>query len=185
MTSDTAITTARLQLRLVVEEDADHIFEYCRNPDVARYTSWEAHRTIDDARQYVAFVQRSHSDRPGTLRHVWAIRQRNSAQVIGTVDLIQRADDTAYTDFALAQAFWGHGLTTEAVAAITQWGFARIAALRQIRSTCLLANAGSQRVLEKAGFRLVKRELAQLGEKFEFQRQEVSRYEKRRPDHPV
>lgn len=181
MTDDTTISTDRLLLRLVTPDDAPDIFDYCKDPAVARFTSWPAHRSLDDARQYVAFVMAHDSKQTGSLRHVWAIRLRQHTTVVGTIDLIQREDDTAYTDFALAQPLWNQGCMTEAVRALTDWGFARLPDLRQIRSTCLTENAGSGRVLEKAGFILVRRESVRLNEKFGFESRDVSRYEKARP----
>lgn len=176
------ITTKRLFLRVIDAADAEDVFRYCSDPDVARNTSWPCHRSVEDARAYIAWALSKASHPPHLVHHIWAIRLRGDAQVIGTVDLIQDNATDAHTDYVLARAWWNQGLMSEAVRAVTTWGFDQVPSLKRVHSVCLTRNIGSGRVLEKCGFRLMRRELVQLGVKFDNQRLEASRFELPRPE---
>jgi ribosomal-protein-alanine N-acetyltransferase len=176
MTPDTAIRTPRLDLRLLALPDVDDVYQYGSDPEVSRATSWPAHRSINDALDFVSFVISSDSDHPGIVRHTWAIRLCDQARVIGTVSLVQDNDQEAHTDYVLARSYWSQGLMTEAVEAVVGWGFTRLEALERIRSGCLSSNVGSCRLLEKAGFRLAGRRIAKFGAKFDHQELEICYY---------
>lgn len=171
------IATTRLRLQVLGPEDVDDVFDYARDPEVARHTSWPAHETVDDARQFVSFVLAADSDVVGSLRHTWAIRLKEMEKVVGTVDLVQDDGATAHVDFALARPFWNLGYMTEAVNGVVAWGFGRLEDLERVRSGCLAANVGSRRVLEKVGFQERAHQMIQFGEKFGFQTLEVTHYE--------
>jgi ribosomal-protein-alanine N-acetyltransferase len=177
MTQNTSFSTPRMDLRLLVLPDVDDIFQYASDPEVSRATSWPTHTRIKDALDFVSFVVASDSDRPGALRHTWAIRLHDHARVIGTIGLIQDNYHAAHTDYVLARSYWNQGLMTEAVQAVVGWGFTRLEGLETVRSGCLSINVGSWRVLEKAGFRLVRRQTTRFGAKFSHQELEVCHYE--------
>ena len=179
---NTSVSTKRLDLGLLAVADVEDVYQYGRDPEVSRTTSWPTHRSIKDAQDYVSFAVASDSDLPGSLRHTWAIRLREEARVIGAIDLVQDNDLQAHTDYVLARSCWNRGLMTEAVQAVVSWGFNRLHTLERIRSGCLTANVGSWRVLEKSGFRLVSRQRTRFGAKFDHQELEVSHYEVSRSD---
>src|SRR5205085_887892 len=47
------LETERLRLRPCDESDVDALFAVASNPNVTRYTTWEAHRTPDDTRLFL------------------------------------------------------------------------------------------------------------------------------------
>ena len=48
------LKTERLRLRKVKLADADAIFrEYAQDPEVTKFVSWQAHRSLDETREYV------------------------------------------------------------------------------------------------------------------------------------
>src|SRR4051794_25284073 len=51
--------TERLRLRPFDEADAAGLFEYASNPNVTRFTLWEAHKSLDDTLAYVGPYARS------------------------------------------------------------------------------------------------------------------------------
>ena len=65
------LTTPRLRLRKLTMRDAQDIYRYSRDPEVARHVLWEAHRSIGDSRAYLRYM----------LPKPWAITAR-SASVI-------------------------------------------------------------------------------------------------------
>src|SRR5713101_6139022 len=48
------LETTHLVLRALVPGDADDIFAYAADPDMAQYTLWSAHTTLEDSRQFIA-----------------------------------------------------------------------------------------------------------------------------------
>ncbi len=59
----------------------------------------------------------------------------------------------------LGESFWGRGIMSEAVVALTEWAFAE-AGLVRLRAGVFARNPASARVLEKAGYQLEGRSQA-------------------------
>ena len=80
-------------------------------------------------------------------------------EAAGSIEIRPLADvnrRTAGLGYWLAEPYWGRGIMTEAVRAMTGYGFERLDLLR-IEAGVFARNAGSARVLEKAGFALEAR----------------------------
>ena len=60
---------------------------------------------------------------------------------------------SAEIGYWLGEAYWGRGIVTEAVSALTQWAFDNFD-LSRIYAGVLEWNPASMRVLEKAGYQL-------------------------------
>ncbi|MBX6342671.1 MAG: GNAT family N-acetyltransferase, partial [Thermomicrobiaceae bacterium] len=78
------LETERLALRPLRLADAGDVFAYASDPEVARYTSWEPHRSIEESRAFLRQVLAAYAvGRTGT----WGIVDRASGRVVGTVTL--------------------------------------------------------------------------------------------------
>jgi ribosomal-protein-alanine N-acetyltransferase len=141
------LETARLVLRILDPSDADDIWAYASDPDVARYTLWSVHTTREDSRQFIAWIT------TGNLA-CWALVLPENGSVIGTCFLHswKAAHRRAEIAFNLAKAHWGRGYATEAAGAVIQAGFTQYE-LNRIEGTCMLGNKASARVMEKVGMR--------------------------------
>jgi RimJ/RimL family protein N-acetyltransferase len=73
--------------------------------------------------------------------------------VIPQTDIYRR---TAEIGYWLGEEFWGRGIMTEAVKAVTDWAFENFEICR-IYAGVLEWNPGSMKVLEKAGYRFEAR----------------------------
>ena len=75
-------------------------------------------------------------------------------EVIGNIGLsnINKKDNNAELGYWLGKAYWGKGIVTKAVQQVVAYGFKKLK-LKRIYAKAYLSNKGSQRVLEKAGFR--------------------------------
>ena len=166
MKQEPIIITDRLKLTLLKIGDIPDVFDYAREPLVAKYTSWPAHANMDDSRKFVEYVIGKNSFEPGNRRHVWGIQVKDSPKVIGTVSFNQTSEQEGRIDYALGHAYWNKGITTEAVRGVVDWSFQTILTLKQINSGCLSLNVGSVKVLEKAGFRETERYTSVRGGKF-------------------
>lgn len=107
--------------------------------------------TLNDAREW---IQHATSESPKTS---FAIVVGDDA--IGGIGLILGFDiyrRSAEIGYWLGEDFWGRGIVTEAVRAVTEWGFVNYD-LTRIYAGVLEWNPASMRVLEKAGYQFEAR----------------------------
>lgn len=104
--------------------------------------------TLSDAEKWLDLVESAsgQDDFP-----VWAIRNESDT-LIGAVGLEgRRPTHRAEIGYWLARPFWGRGIMTSAVKAVTQHAFEQLG-LSKITAHVFSFNARSARVLEKCGF---------------------------------
>ncbi|KAJ9139083.1 hypothetical protein NKR23_g8069 [Pleurostoma richardsiae] len=78
-----------------------------------------------------------------------------AATFAGGIGLKPHADVEARTmevGYWIAEAYWGRGLATEAVAAFARWSFGAVPGLGRLEAGVFEGNEASARVLRKAGF---------------------------------
>lgn len=146
------LTTDRLVLRPFVDSDAEPLFACAKNPNVTRYTLWEAHRTVADS---VAFIRDY-----AVLRYMegmaepYAITLKPESQPIGTCGCFWAAQphQTMELGYWIGEPFWGKGYVVEACRAVLDFAFAEYGPER-MQARVIDGNAASERVLLKLGFR--------------------------------
>src|SRR5690242_18250731 len=106
------LTTARLRLSPFVEDDADDVFAYASDPEVAQTTSWQAHRSPSDSLAFIRFARGIAKGR------VWAVRLLTDDRAIGSISWARTAHDRGRIDYALSRDHWGRRLTSEAARAV-------------------------------------------------------------------
>lgn len=143
------LETDRLRLRAPSLEDAEDIFAFACDPEVARYVTWDAHRHRRDSEAYIAAVIGRSEAGEGV---EWAMEHRKDNIVIGTCSFFDwcPAHGRAELGYTLSRRYWGRGLTTEAVRAMVAFGFQRMH-LQRIQARVMQGNVASVRVLQKAG----------------------------------
>lgn len=102
--------------------------------------------TQDDARQWVAYVMTA---RPET-NFVVAV----NGEMVGSIGLLLHDDIERYSaevGYWLGKQYWGQGLITAALQALTHYAFGAFE-LTRIYAVPFLRNAASIAVLEKAGY---------------------------------
>ncbi len=145
------LETKRLRLRSVSRRDARDIYAYASDPEVARYVLWEPHRSLSDTRAYIRYV-RSLARRG--LPSSWAVEDRASGRVIGTVGFMWYAESSrsAEVGYSFSRDFWNQGIATEALRAVIASAFASLP-LNRIEAQHDLRNPASGRVMLKCGMR--------------------------------
>ena len=123
------LRTKRLTLRPVRMSDAADLYEYSKDPEVARHVLWDAHTSIHQTRSYLRFLIRQY--RAGFM---WVQQENRSAEV----------------GYSLSRAYWNRGIMTEALQAVLQFGFDTLN-LNRIEAQHESDNPASGRVMEKAG----------------------------------
>ena len=102
--------------------------------------------TLRDA---VSFIKHVQEQQPPT---VWAIDVAGEAA--GTIGIMRRSDIeriSAEIGYWIGEPFWGRGIMTEVVQAVTDWCLEHFQ-LTRIYALPFAENAASCRVLEKAGY---------------------------------
>ena len=143
------IKTDRLLLRKFNINDAETIFyAWTSDERVAKYTSWHAHKSIDDTKTYVEYMasKRELSD------YNWIIECDN--KIIGSINVCYSDEELEIAGLAyvLAYDYWGKGYMTEAARAVIKFLFNDVN-YRKIIAGCDSENIGSSRVMEKVGMK--------------------------------
>ena len=138
------LETERLVLRKVEAGDIEDIFRYTNDPvfyeTMGRPSPFSAERTR-------AWVE-SFVDKPG----IWVMVRKADDMVIGDCGFCQVHEQAGRGEvsYALGQAYWNRGYATEAAKRVIQFGFEELG-FNRIQAICNVANAASERVLQKAG----------------------------------
>ena len=142
------IETERLILRPIVENDAEVIFEYCRNENVGKNAGWEPHESLEETREVMKQVFLNKEN-------VYGMVLKESGKLFGSIGLItdpkRQNDKTRMVGYAIGENYWNNGYTTEAVQALIRFGFTNLR-LQLISAYCYPYNKSSKKVLEKCGF---------------------------------
>lgn len=116
------LMTPRLRIRRLTMRDAQDIYRYSRDPEVARHVLWDAHRSIGDARAYLRYMLRRYrSHEPAS----WGIEYLETGRVIGTIGFMWIQDENASAEvgYSLAREYWNRGIMTEALRAVIRYAF--------------------------------------------------------------
>jgi len=145
------LLTPRLTLRWMTQADADAYFPIFSDPEVMRYLgrpAWTEHvQAVEAIDKILAHYASGEAMRLG-------IELRETAALIGDAGLwrIDDANRRCELGYSLARAHWGRGYALEALEALLAHGFDALD-LNRVEADIDPRNAGSQRVLEKLGFR--------------------------------
>ena len=141
------LVTPRLRLRRLTMRDAQDIYRYSRDPEVARHVLWDPHRSIGDSRAYLRYMLRRYR---GHEPASWGIEYLETGRIIGTIGFmwIQEDNNAAEVGYSLARDCWGKGIMTEALRAVLQYGFDEMN-LNRIEAQHETTNPASGAVMRK------------------------------------
>ena len=103
------LRTKRLTLRPVRMSDAADLYEYSKDPEVARHVLWDAHTSIHQTRSYLRFLIRQYrAGQPSTFVIVW----NENRKAIGTIGFmwVQQENRSAEVGYSLSRAYWNRGI---------------------------------------------------------------------------
>lgn len=147
------IETARLLLREWHDADVERYAAICSDPLVMRYMWLEARaQTFEEAVADAARL-REHWEREG-FGH-WVVEEKATGRMVGRTGLKHHLDwtlDPENTEcgWLYAREAWGRGYATEAALEVVRFGLETLAR-PEVISIAHPDNAGSRRVMEKAG----------------------------------
>lgn len=144
------ITTSRLVLRWISEDDIDGLYEVFSDPQVMRY--WSSAPLAN--REAAAELQREiAAGNENDSMFKWGLALRDSNSVIGTTTLfnLNLDNERAELGYAMGSAHWGKGYMNEALRALVAHAF-EVMNLRRLEADVDPRNAASIRTLERLGF---------------------------------
>ena len=148
-----ALTTARLTIEPLSERDVDAFTEYRRDPEVARYQSWDVDYSRADAERMLAGQPDGQLPPPGSWLQL-AVRETASGRLLGDLALhrLDEQPDTFEIGVTLAPSSQGRGIGTEALGVLLDFVFDHEHAHRVV-AYCDSRNGPVARLLTRLGFR--------------------------------
>lgn len=145
--------TSRLILRRPTLADVPRLFEFLGDAEAMRHTHTDA--SPRECRRRVAVHERRRR-RDGYAP--WTVVTKADARIVGWGGLYDDPFEPGWgveVGYYFDPAAWGRGYATELVAACTSLAD-DVLGLPEVRAFARSENAGSRRVLEKAGFEVVR-----------------------------
>jgi ribosomal-protein-alanine N-acetyltransferase len=142
------LETKRLILRPLSLKDTDFLLRHFSDEDVNMYSSYQKLEREGVIDFYKKFIE---PGRPTRFR--LGIMLKETGELVGTLGYhnLSKIDHSAEIGYDLEKAYWGKGIMTEAVEALTRYGFERMN-LNRIAATADSENSRSIRLLERSGF---------------------------------
>jgi [ribosomal protein S5]-alanine N-acetyltransferase len=144
------LTTPRLNLRPLREDDAQALFTIWSDAEAMRYFSLAAMKHLDEARNRIVSKLRTAVDGESL---ICVIELQGTGEVLGDCALFHADEQCrrAEIGFSLLRRHWGNGYMSEATSALVEHAFGALR-LRRIEADIDPRNAASARVLERLGF---------------------------------
>ncbi|KAK1401168.1 putative N-acetyltransferase p20 [Heracleum sosnowskyi] len=139
--------STRISLRPFKISDTDDFFKWASDDKVTQYLRWPTITSRNEALTYIQQV---------AIPHPWRHSICMDDICIGYVSLKPESGNDqhrAHVSYALSAEYWGLGIATIALKMAIAMVFEKFSYLVRIEALVEEENKGSQRVLEKVGFR--------------------------------
>lgn len=143
------LETPRLILRRLEMRDAPDLFDYSRDPQVAKHVLWDAQTSVSEARAYVRYMLRRYrAGEPAS----WGIEEKETGRVVGTIGYMwyQRDNNACEVGYSLARRRWNRGYMTEALAEVLRFSFEELG-VHRVEAQHEVENGASGAVMRKCG----------------------------------
>ena len=150
------IETERLILRPWKESDLDDFYEYAKVEGVGEKAGWNHHESPEESQRILGFFIKN--------KKTFALELKENGKVIGSLGLEPRDEDAGLEPwlqgreigYVLSKDYWGRGLMPEAVRAVIDYCF-NVLNFDYLTCGHFDHNDRSRRVVEKCGFRFLKK----------------------------
>jgi len=144
------ITTQRLVLRQLQDNDVHELFALRTDERVNRFLDRSLPQSLDDARAFIAMVNQITQRNEGLY---WVITRKNEDKLLGTIGLrnFEPEQYQAEIGYELHPDHQGQGMMHEAITHVLAYGFGRLG-LQSITADIHPGNLRSIQILERYGF---------------------------------
>lgn len=141
--------TERLIFRKMTLDDANDLFEYASDPQLARLYRWEHHKSIEDSHNYILSMLSKYEEKDIS---EWGIILKSLNKFIGTGGYLWwvTAVGSAELAFCISRRFWQRGLEYEIIKEIARFGFEKMK-LKRIEVRCRVENKALEMILKRLG----------------------------------
>ena len=155
------IETERLVLSLYRDEDEEHLVRLLTDPAVMKYVDKGVMTRVQAKTLWQRLMHRWY---PTGVDTIWAVTAKDDGRYVGNASLRPRPEKQSDWEigYYLTTPEWGKGFASEAAIRLVSYGFNEMG-LREIFATVDIENAGSRRVLEKAGLEHFSDEYDEMG----------------------
>ena len=148
------IETDRLLLRYFSIDDADEMFlNWANDSEVTKYMTWNPHKNVEETK-FIIDKWLEEYNNPMTNR--FAITLKDSGALIGSIDVVDYLNGVPEIGYCLSRKHWNHGYMSEALSAFIDYLFNK--GFNKIVIEADVNNIGSNRVIEKCGFKFTHQE---------------------------
>lgn len=143
------LETDRLVLRKLKLSDAEPLFYGLRNqPEFLYYTNKER---IDLKEQLEIFSGLDEKYKNQEYYN-WVIELKETKDLVGMINFhVDNRNESVEFNYATDNRFWGRGIMTEALNAVTKFALEEMH-VNRIQGGCVISNLASKRVIEKCGY---------------------------------
>lgn len=144
------LTTPRLLLRPLREEDAEPLFAIWSDAEAMRYFSFPAMTDFGQAKDRIASKLKTAADGQD---FICVVELKTTGEVVGDCALFNASEQCRRTEigFSSQRRHWGNGYMGEAISALVEHAFGALH-LRRIEADIDPRNVASARLLERLGF---------------------------------
>lgn len=163
------LTTSRLTLSQLNEEDTPAVFSIFSHPEVIKFYDLAAYTKEEQASELISLFNQRFNDDLGIR---WAIRLNTTGELIGTCGFAwQQGMRSASIGYESHPDFWSKGYISEALNKTIETAYSdklHIKGLNRIQADVITGNIASEMVLQKLGFKLegIRRESGFWKDKF-------------------
>ncbi|KAK9992627.1 hypothetical protein SO802_027612 [Lithocarpus litseifolius] len=139
--------TGEITLRPLYVSDIDDFMVWATDDEVAFFCKWDVCTSKEDALNFI---------KNKIIPHPWFRAICLNGKPIGAISVTRFSgydECRGELGYALAHKYWGKGIATKAVKLVANTIFSEWPHLERLEALAAVENVGSQRVLEKAGFR--------------------------------
>lgn len=148
------LETKRLFLRKITIDDAQAMFDgWCNDPEVTKYLTWNPHENVEVTKNILSLWIKNY-DNPETIKY--GICLKGSEELIGSIDVVKYHNGNPEIGYCLSRKHWNKGYMSEALNRLTDYLFN--IGFNKIIIEADVDNIGSNRVIEKCGFKFVRQE---------------------------
>ena len=152
------LETKRLKLRYITKEDVPVIYEnWASDPEVARYVTWKPHESVAVTDAVVDFWLKDYKN-PDCYRY--GIERKDDNELMGMIDVVGFHHGNPVIGYCMGKRFWNNGYMTEALQAVVSELISD--GYKEIVIEAVKDNIGSNRVIEKNGFKFVSSRESEL-----------------------
>ncbi len=146
------LRTERLTLRKMSVYDSKDMYDYARRPEVTKYLLWHEHESEQQSYEHLCYIADAY--KRGDY-YDWGVTLTDSGKMIGTCGYTSFDFEHGRVEigYVLNPDFWGQGIATEAVSALTEFAFKELNANR-VEIHFIEGNNASLKVAEKCGMTL-------------------------------